>query len=1283
MAAENVYPAGPGAVPADLTRPTQAYRTHAWLAMGGLLTFILLYLALAGWFSWTAYRLLLGMWHGGDAFWGLIAGLGSAFLAVFMWKALFFVKTRHELDDVEVTALEQPRLFAFINRLADEAGAPRAHRVFLSPRVNAAVFYDLTVLNLLFPSRKNLEIGLGLVNAISLGEMKAVLAHEFGHFGQRSMAVGRWVYIAQQIAGHIIARRDALDSFLRGLSRFDLRVAWVGWILSLVVWSIRSLMETVFRIVVIAERALSREMELQADLVAVSLTGSDALIHALHRLHVADDAWDRTLAFTDSEVRAKRTVSDLFAVQQHITAKMRHLLDDPHYGKVAPLPKERPEDHRVFKSSLGQPPRMWSTHPANTEREQNAKRRYVAAAIDDRSAWDLFDDVPNLKKQMTAHVQRSAEEAVDVPLEESLARLDEQYGRAYFDPSYRGAYLGRPLAVHARDVANLYDSAAGKEALAAELAAIYPASLVQDLERLRSLEQERAELQGLKEGFLTSQGGIIRHRGKELRRADLQKAIDELQVELERARETVLSHDRRCRSAHLAAATQLGFGWDAYLKGLLAVLHYAEHADANLRDAHGALCNVLSIVTADGRVSSAERKRLLNACAEVHNALRHIYEDEGKVIVLDRTLLRRLKVESWQQTLGSFGLPLATDQNLGDWLNAIDSWVSSAGNALSALRQSALEQLLLVETQVARFVRDKMTPGPAPEATQVPTQYPLLVPGSERPRQKKLDLWDRFHVADGVVPTLARLTVACGIIAAVLSVGATVGKTLVNIHNGLGSPVTVSIGEQSVRLDPYAHAQLELGDAETYPVKAMTERGDVIEQFDTSIPVGSDESVYNVAGASMLVEWTQVYGNAAQAPEHMVGPVRWTTTNASVVFEEPPDEISTKSDGGTRRVISAFGHDNPSMVLSTLQDEKQRAQFIATHARWDSSDAPATAYWLALASKDEAFDEIVRGRLAAYPNDVLTLRAEQDFGRRDLHAAVCKRHQAMAAAKPDNVDLQYVAARCLEDASQREQKFLGLFVKAPRNGWLAQAVGYTHAEHARWNDSLAPLTVAFQSVPSMRERLALDMMRVRRMLSADGEAQSADLAPRSPALHYYVQLHTGAGLQPGLDKAYFHLGRGALQEAAQELEQSPDADRRALRLAAASDGAPAALIAAALALPMDQGLDVDSVWTSLALALRERKDPAPYLAAIREMKIDDAQKVLDFITAVRTSTDRAEAERLLDGLDPTLRGHAYSAAVVLQGRQAPAEWRRAATRLLFIPERPYFAPAPVNSAPAI
>jgi len=71
-----------------------------------------------------------------------------------MLKAVFFIKHRYEIDDIEITPEQQPQLFAFLNRLADEAKAPRPHRVFLSPRVNAAVFYDLSIVELAAPIEK-------------------------------------------------------------------------------------------------------------------------------------------------------------------------------------------------------------------------------------------------------------------------------------------------------------------------------------------------------------------------------------------------------------------------------------------------------------------------------------------------------------------------------------------------------------------------------------------------------------------------------------------------------------------------------------------------------------------------------------------------------------------------------------------------------------------------------------------------------------------------------------------------------------------------------------------------------------------------------------------------------------------------------------------------------------------------------------------------------------------------------------------------------------------------
>ena len=255
---DTLYPKGPTDIPGELTQPSPTYKQRAWLAGVSLVGFVLIYLFLAGWFVATAWRLIEdAIVSGGGNLANWLVGGGSAFLAIFMLKALFFIQRGDNKDLLELKAADQPRLFEFLYRLADEAGAPRPAHVYLSAKVNAAVFYDLSILNLLIPSRKNLEICLPLVNVLNLSELKAVLAHEFGHFAQRSMAIGSWVYIAQQIASQIIHRRDALDKFLAGISRIDVRIAWIGWLLSLIVWSIRSLMDSLLRVVVLAQRSLS------------------------------------------------------------------------------------------------------------------------------------------------------------------------------------------------------------------------------------------------------------------------------------------------------------------------------------------------------------------------------------------------------------------------------------------------------------------------------------------------------------------------------------------------------------------------------------------------------------------------------------------------------------------------------------------------------------------------------------------------------------------------------------------------------------------------------------------------------------------------------------------------------------------------------------------------------------------------------------------------------------------------------------------------------------------
>ncbi len=1142
--------------------------------------------------------------------------------------------------------------------------------MYLSGRVNAAVFYDLSIANLLLPSRKNLEIGLGLVNVLTLGELKAVLAHEFGHFAQKSMAVGRWVYIAQQIAGHIVARRDALDAFLTRLSRFDLRIAWIGWLLRLIVWSIRSLIDLLFRVVVIAQRALSREMEFQADLVAVSVTGSDALIHALHKLGAADSAWDRTLSFAASELQEKRGVRDLFAIQLRVIENLRSLFGDETYGSAPPVPTAKPEAHRVFKVALAAPPRMWATHPANSDREANAKRHYVRADIDDRSAWTLFNDPQALRDRVSAHMAR-ASDFTPVATEVSLTKLDEQYARGFFNPRYRGAYLGRSIVRHAKRVEELYGLAPPPERLVRELDRLYPESLSEEIERLRTLEEERQMLVALREGFLTAPGGVIRHRGTEMSRKALPAAIEEAKREVDACAEIVRDHDRRCRTAHLAAARTLGEDWASYLKGLLELLHYADHVEANLLDAHGLLSHTVAVATADGKVSSGELERILHAADLAYVALKDVHEAVERVIP-DRTVLNRMKVESWSAALEKLALPPPDRNNIGDWLNAITSWIRSAGSSLASLRLAALEQLLAAESQVAVFTRKGMKPAAAPPASVVPRDYRLLTPGSERPRDAKLSWWDRFQTASGVLPTIARFATAAAIIGAVLLYASGVGSSTVHVFNGLERSVVARINGAQATVAPGGHAAVDVGQAKHLHIVTTTTEGQKIEEFDMDTAGGSSEEVYNVAGAAALVSWSAAYGNASAPPKRFLGPARWTTTDADIIFKEPPVSISTKGRSGLRRVLTGIGDDIPGRVLGLVPDDAARSAVIATHARWDASDSREILQWFGYASRLPDSERLLSERLREQPHEPLFLRLEQDAAVGKAHDAVCERHRKMAAEAPEEANLQYAATRCIRNSVERDRAFVSLHERWPENGWFMLAAAYVLAGEARWQDSLDLMTRANEKLPAMRQSLIVESARIQRVLAGDGRADLSELERRSEYLRLVLAPEHGEGHVPESQRAYFALAQGDFKKALQSSREpaTPDA-ARILRLVAASDGASTDIVERALALPPTAGLDLDTLLPTLSLAALHGRDTSAIVAAAPTLIPRDADTLLAAFAAIRKHASRRQIEKMVRGLAPAMRGHIYVAAAMVGADEGRREWRTAARQLLFTHERPF------------
>src|SRR5204863_1969153 len=142
-------------------------------------------------------------------------------LCYFLVKFLFQVRTNDMKGKVQVFATEHPQLFAFIDKLCEETGAPKTKKVIISPNVNAAVYYNSSFLSLFLPVNKNLEIGAALLNCINLTEFKAVLAHEFGHFSQSSTILGSYIYRFNHVVHNLLFENEGWSKTVDNLSSWN------------------------------------------------------------------------------------------------------------------------------------------------------------------------------------------------------------------------------------------------------------------------------------------------------------------------------------------------------------------------------------------------------------------------------------------------------------------------------------------------------------------------------------------------------------------------------------------------------------------------------------------------------------------------------------------------------------------------------------------------------------------------------------------------------------------------------------------------------------------------------------------------------------------------------------------------------------------------------------------------------------------------------------------------------------------------------------------------------
>lgn len=375
------------------------------------------------------------------AVFGLLMPAIGIVVLIFVLKFIFTRIPKPEQLLMEIKADDEPVLFALIEEVANEVGTRLPKRVYLSPEVNAGVFYDSIFLSMFLPVRMNLQIGMGILNTHSKQELRAVLAHEFGHFSQRSMRLGSYVYNANKVLHNMLYDNEnferTVDAWGDIISYFKL----VGALATLVIKGLQSVLKQVYEGLNVNYYALSREMEYHADAVATSVAGSSTVALSLLRMELAVTSLSVVHSYHENKISQGLKPLNLYP-QQYLVMKHFALLRKIELRNDLPV---MDVDH-VWKSTgtkvvLTDP---WATHPSIEDRIRRVKAFDLPAKEESAEiAVNLLLNRDSLQEQLTAKIYEAHFMYAKAPELTSFQQFESDFLSQYedvFDERYNGYY---------------------------------------------------------------------------------------------------------------------------------------------------------------------------------------------------------------------------------------------------------------------------------------------------------------------------------------------------------------------------------------------------------------------------------------------------------------------------------------------------------------------------------------------------------------------------------------------------------------------------------------------------------------------------------------------------------------------------------------------------------------------------------------------------------------------------------------------------------------------------
>jgi len=430
-----------------LIQTSQDFRKKGQAAVFSIILFVIVYILL----FISAIALTVACVTGGimliaakPMFFTLMIGLGMASFGLLIFYFLIKFLFKKHINDrsylTEIKQKDEPGLFTMINEIVKQTGTDFPKKVYLSYDVNASVFYDSNFWSMFLPIKKNLTIGIGLVNVCTKQELKAILAHEFGHFSQRSMKVGSYVYNVNQIIFNLVNDDESYKNTIQRWANASGYFAIFAGLALKFTQGIQWILAKMYSYVNIRHMALSREMEFHADEVAANIAGSIALEESLLRMDLADNSYNNVINFYENKIKENKASRNIYKEQAYV---MGFLAKESGLETKYNLPVVKLEEAGIFNKSKLVIENQWASHPSTEDRVARLRKLDIKKDSDNNSARSLFKNFEEIEEKLTAKLFSNVKyesEKLDLELDHFKEEFETNYNKDTFDKIFNNYY---------------------------------------------------------------------------------------------------------------------------------------------------------------------------------------------------------------------------------------------------------------------------------------------------------------------------------------------------------------------------------------------------------------------------------------------------------------------------------------------------------------------------------------------------------------------------------------------------------------------------------------------------------------------------------------------------------------------------------------------------------------------------------------------------------------------------------------------------------------------------